>query len=279
MNLLSNNLTVDPSACSENSWTISNKVFKSRLMLGTGKYKDLELARRSIDASQASIITVAIRRLQNANNIHGDSLLQILPWNSLWLLPNTAGCTTVQEAIRVASFGREICKRLGQEDNTFVKLEVIPDPQHLLPDPIGTLKAAEYLVNRGYVVLPYIFPDPILAKQLEELGCATVMPLGSPIGSGQGLQNLENIQIIIDRSSIPVVVDAGIGTASDAVKAMEIGASAVLVNSAIAHANSPISMANAMRLGVSSGRCASFAKRMSKSDRAISSSPLTGLLS
>nr|YP_009312994.1 thiG protein [Dermonema virens]SCW21248.1 thiG protein [Dermonema virens] len=278
MNLSNSRTVSDLSIYPDNSWIVGDKVFSSRLMLGTGKYKSIEVACKSIQKSQASIVTVAMRRLQNANNLPQDNLLYSLPWDILWLLPNTAGCTTADEAVRVASFGREICKRLGQETNTFVKLEVIPDSRHLFPDPVGTLKAAEYLVSKGYVVLPYIFPDPMLAKQLEELGCATVMPLGSPIGSGQGIKNLENIQAIIDRSAIPVVVDAGIGTASDAVKAMEIGSSAVLVNSAIAHANCPVSMANAMRLGVLSGRYASVAGRMKEYDRAIASSPSTGIL-
>ncbi len=263
---------------SDQGFIIGDKIFHSRLMLGTGKYRSTYEALASIHASQASIVTVAVRRLQNSHVSDQDNILGLLPLDSIWLLPNTAGCTTVQEAIRVAALGHELCKRLGQIDNKFVKLEVIADPQYLLPDPIGTLKAAEYLVNKGYSVLPYIFPDPILAKQLEEIGCCTVMPLGSPIGSGQGLQNLENLQIILDTISVPVIIDAGLGTSSDAVKAIEIGASAVLVNSAVAKAHNPVAMANAMHLGVISGRYAYLSKRMPKSDRAISSSPSTGLL-
>nr|YP_009314632.1 thiG protein [Neoizziella asiatica]SCW23087.1 thiG protein [Neoizziella asiatica] len=262
----------------DQSFMIHDKVFHSRLMLGTGKYKSTDEALDSIHASQASIVTVAVRRLQNSHHLDQDSILRSLPLDSVWLLPNTAGCTTVQEAIRVASLGNELCKRLGQLDNNFVKLEVIADPQYLLPDPIGTLKAAEYLVNKGYNVLPYMFPDPILAKQLEEIGCCTVMPLGSPIGSGQGLQNIENLHIILETISVPVIIDAGLGTSSDAVKAIEMGASAVLVNSAIAQAHNPIGMARAMHLGVLSGRYAYLAKRMVKSNRAVASSPSTGLL-
>nr|YP_009314426.1 thiG protein [Liagoropsis maxima]SCW22680.1 thiG protein [Liagoropsis maxima] len=255
---------------------IGDQVFTSRLMLGTGKYRNLGVAKQSIECSQTSIITVAIRRLQSSSNFQPNNLLNMLDWKSIWLLPNTAGCTTAEDAIKIATLGHEICKKMGQEYNSFVKLEVIPDSKYLLPDPIGTLKAAEYLISKNYTVLPYIYPDPMLAKQLEELGCATVMPLGSPIGSGQGLQNLENIQIIIENASVPVVVDAGIGTASDAVKAMEIGASAVLVNSAIAQAKFPQLMAKAINLGVHAGRYAYLAERMKKLSRAMPSSPSIG---
>ena len=256
---------------------IGNKSFESRLMLGTGKYTDLSIAQRSISKSEASIITVAIRRLQGINqNLHSN-LLEGLEWDSLWLLPNTAGCTNAEEAIRVASLGYEISKKIGQVDNNFVKLEVISDAINLLPDSLGTLKAAEYLVKKGFTVLPYIQADPILAKQLEEIGCATIMPLGSPIGSGQGLQNIENIQIIINNANIPVIIDAGIGTASDAVKAMELGAEAILVNSAIAQAQNPELMASAMNLGVKTGRQAYLSGRMQKIKIAQHSSPLIGI--
>nr|YP_009315043.1 thiG protein [Titanophycus setchellii]SCW23498.1 thiG protein [Titanophycus setchellii] len=277
MNSLQTNQIIEDLMKSDQSFMIDNKIFHSRLMLGTGNYRDIKEAVCSILASNASMVTVAVRRLQNSHLAPQGSILSALPLESVCLLPNTAGCTTVQEAIRVASLGNEMCKRLGQVDNKFIKLEVIADPQYLLPDPIGTLKAAEYLVNKGYSVLPYIFPDPILAKQLEEIGCSTVMPLASPIGSGQGLQNLENLQIILDTISVPVIIDAGLGTSSDAVKAIEMGASAVLVNSAIAKAQKPVMMANAIHLGVLSGRYAYLAKRMKKSDRAIPSSPSAGL--
>nr|YP_009315654.1 thiG protein [Trichogloeopsis pedicellata]SCW24312.1 thiG protein [Trichogloeopsis pedicellata] len=263
---------------SSDSLLINGRVFNSRLMLGTGKYKNLQEAYSSIIVSQTSIVTVAVRRLQNLGHVKHYSLLDILPLDMLWLLPNTAGCSTVEEAVRVAALGREMCCRLGQVDNNFVKLEVIADSQYLLPDPIGTLKAAEYLVDKGYAVLPYIYPDPMLAKQLEEIGCVTVMPLASPIGSGKGLQNLENIQIIINSASVPIIIDAGLGTSSDAVKAIEMGSAAVLVNSAIAYAKSPVLMADAMRLGVISGRYAYLAKRMIQSDQARPSSPSTGLV-
>jgi thiazole synthase len=194
-------------------------------MLGTGKYKTINDAIESIENSECEIVTVAIRRLPT--NLKNDStnFLNRLNWKKLWLLPNTAGSQTAEEAIRMAFLGHELACQIGQEDNFFVKLEVISDPKYLLPDPIGTLKAAEFLVKKGFTVLPYINADPMLALHLEDLGCATVMPLGSPIGSGQGLTNLENIQIIVENANVPVIVDAGIGAPSEATQAMEIGAS------------------------------------------------------
>lgn len=257
---------------------IGNRIFNSRLMLGTGKYKTLKQAQKSIEISEASIITVAIRRAKYYKNIGKSNLIDGLNWKKLWLLPNTAGCQTAEEAIRIAMLGKEIAKRIGQSDNNFIKLEVISDSKYLLPDPIGTLKAAEYLVNKQFNVLPYISPDPILAKQLEDIGCATVMPLGSPIGSGQGIQNLLNLQIIIENSNIPVVIDAGIGTSSDANKAMEMGASAVLLNTAVAKSNYPEYMAKAMKLGVQAGRIAYLSGRMIKTSQANASSPISDLI-
>ncbi|MCZ8056940.1 MAG: thiazole synthase, partial [Microcystis sp. LE19-12.2C] len=183
-----------------------------------------------------------------------------------------------EEAIRVARLGREMAKLLGQEDNNFIKLEVIPDPKYLLPDPIGTLQAAEQLVKEGFAVLPYINADPLLAKHLEEAGCATVMPLGSPIGSGQGLKNEANIAIIIESAKIPVVVDAGIGTASEAARAMEMGADALLINSAIAMAANPAMMAQAMAMAAKAGRLAYLAGRMPIKSYASPSSPQTGTI-
>nr|YP_009295573.1 thiamin biosynthesis protein G [Mastocarpus papillatus]AOL58057.1 thiamin biosynthesis protein G [Mastocarpus papillatus] len=253
--------------------TIGEQSFMSRLMLGTGKYKTLKEAIDSINASESAIVTVAIRRAQNAKNLGKSNLIDCLNWQKIWLLPNTAGCKTAEEAIRVAILGREMAKKLGQINNNFVKLEVIPDPKYLLPDPIGTLKAAEYLVQKKFTVLPYINADPMLAKQLENIGCATVMPLASPIGSGQGLQNISNIKIIIENSNIPVIIDAGIGTASEASKAMELGASAVLLNTAVAKASSPNLMAEAMKSSVISGRIAYLAGRMTKTIQAQPSSP------
>nr|ARW69866.1 thiG protein [Polysiphonia teges] len=262
---------------SEDNLIIANKSFNSRLMLGTGKYKNIKESIESIYTSKASIITVAIRRTHYAKRIGKSNLIDGLNWKNLWLLPNTAGCETAEEAIRVASLGIEINKSLGQLDNKFVKLEVISDSQYLLPDPIGTLKAAEYLVSKDFDVLPYIYPDPILAKQLEDIGCKTIMPLGSPIGSGKGLQNLENIKIIIENAKIPVVVDAGIGKSSEANHAMEIGASAVLLNTAVAKSKFPKLMADSMRLSVISGRKCYLAGIMKKRNQAHASSPHIGV--
>jgi thiazole synthase len=255
---------------------IHGKLFNSRLMLGTGKYKTLLDTQQSIEASCCEIVTVAIRRLDYNEVANRPNLLTSLNWNNVWLLPNTAGAKTAEEAIRLACLGRELTKRIGQEENNFVKLEVISDPKYLLPDPIGTVKAAEFLIKKGFSVLPYISPDPMLAKHLEDIGCATVMPLGSPIGSGQGIQNTSNIQIIIENSKIPVVIDAGIGSASEAALGMELGADAVLVNTAIAQSKQPQQMASAMRLGVEAGRLSYLAGRISPTKFAVSSSPAKG---
>jgi thiazole synthase len=217
---------------------IAGRTFGSRLMTGSGKYRNFDEMRQSIAASGCEIVTVAVRRVQTQAPGH-EGLAEALDWTKVWMLPNTAGCQTAEDAVRVARLGREMAKLLGQEDNNFIKLEVIPDAKYLLPDPIGTLQAAEQLVKEGFVVLPYINADPLLAKRLEEAGCATVMPLGSPIGSGQGIRNGANIQIIIENAKVPVVVDAGIGTPSEAAQAMEFGADALLVNTAIAQAQYP----------------------------------------
>nr|YP_010902783.1 Thiamine biosynthesis protein G [Hypnea flava]WCH54837.1 Thiamine biosynthesis protein G [Hypnea flava] len=260
------------------SLVINEKTFSSCLMLGTGKYKNLKEAQESIAISETSIVTVAIRRAQRAKIMGQSNLIDGLNWKKLWLLPNTAGCKTAEEAIRVAFLGQEIAKRLGQWNNNFIKLEVIPDAKYLLPDPIGTLKAAEYLVQKNFTVMPYINADPLLSKQLENIGCATVMPLASPIGSGNGLQNKLNIQIIIENSNIPVIVDAGIGTPSEACHVMELGASGVLLNTAIAKSSKPQLMAEAMKHSIMSGRMAYLAGRMQKSITANSSSPVFGIL-
>jgi len=253
---------------------IGNKFFNSRLMLGTGKYKTPNDAIFSIESSDCEIVTVAIRRLPIDLKNDNTSFLKKLNWEKLWLLPNTAGSQTAEEAIRMAFLGHELACEIGQEDNFFVKLEVISDPKYLLPDPIGTLKAAEFLIKKNFTVLPYINADPMLALHLEDLGCATVMPLGSPIGSGQGLNNLANIQIIIENANIPVIVDAGIGTPSEATHAMEIGSDGVLLNTAVAQSRNPVQMALAMKLGVQAGRIAYLAGRMDKKFYANPSSPL-----
>ena len=250
---------------------IGSKIFKSRLMVGTGKYKSQKIMVDSLESSKSEIITVAIRRIQDMNK--DSNLLQQINWKKYWMLPNTAGCKNSEEAIRIALLGRELAKLSGQEDNNFIKLEVIPDMKYLLPDPIETLKAAEILVKKDFTVLPYINADPILAKRLEEIGCSTVMPLGSPIGSGQGLLNSSNISIIIENSKIPVIIDAGIGVPSEACQAMEMGADGVLINSAIALAGDPIKMAQAMELGVNAGRMSFLAGRIQKAIFAKPSSP------
>lgn len=253
---------------------IGHKTFSSRLMLGTGKYRTTNDAINSIESSECEIVTVAIRRLPTNLKNDTTSFLNQLNWEKLWLLPNTAGSQTAEEAIRMAFLGHELACQLGQEENFFVKLEVISDPKYLLPDPIGTLKAADFLVKKGFTVLPYINADPMLALHLEDLGCATVMPLGSPIGSGQGLNNLANIQIIIENAQVPVIVDAGIGTPSEATAAMEIGADGILLNTAVAQSKNPPQMASAMNLGIKAGRLAYLAGRMEKKYYASSSSPL-----
>ena len=274
-------LTPHPSTPSEQTstdkLTIAGRTFNSRLMTGTGKYGSLELMRQSIAASGSEIVTVAVRRVQTKAPGH-EGLAEALDWTKLWMLPNTAGCQTPEEAVRVARLGREMAKLLGQEDNNFVKLEVIPDTKYLLPDPIGTLQAAEQLVKEGFAVLPYINADPLLAKRLEEAGCVTVMPLGSPIGSGQGIKTAANIQIIIEEAGVPVVVDAGIGTPSEAAYSMELGADALLINSAIALAQNPVAMGKAMGMATEAGRLAYLSGRIPVKSYASASSPLTGTI-
>ncbi|HLP91798.1 MAG TPA: glycine oxidase ThiO [Nostocaceae cyanobacterium] len=256
---------------------IAGKAFQSRLMTGTGKYRNIEEMQQSVIASGCQIVTVAVRRVQTKAPGH-EGLAEALDWDKIWMLPNTAGCQTAEDAIRVARLGREMAKLLGQEDNNFVKLEVIPDLKYLLPDPIETLQAAEQLVKEGFAVLPYINADPMLAKRLEEVGCATVMPLAAPIGSGQGLKTIANIQIIIENAKVPVVVDAGIGAPSEAAQAMELGADALLINSAIALSQNPPAMAQAMKLAATAGRLAYLAGRMPIKEYASPSSPLTGTI-
>src|SRR5712692_9388651 len=243
---------------------------RSRLFLGTGKYADYETMLAALAASGCELVTVALRRL-DLDDPKKKTLLDVIDWKRYRILPNTAGCRTADEAIRIARLARS----MGLSD--WVKLEVIPDPRYLFPDPEETLKAARSLVTEGFKVLPYINADPVLAKKLEEIGTVTVMPLGSPIGSAQGLQTLEQIRIIIEQARIPVVVDAGIGSPSDAARAMELGADAVLVNTAIALAGDPALMAEAIREGVDAGRKAYLAGRMPRRAEASPSSPTEGL--
>ncbi len=246
---------------------IAGKQFRSRLIVGTGKYRTMDEMRDAIDASGAEMVTVAIRRLP-LDRPDEQNLMDYLDWNRYTILPNTAGCKTSEEALFTARLARELT------GSDWVKLEVIPDPKYLLPDPITTLEAAQALIADGFVVLPYIHADPVLARRLEEAGCATVMPLGSPIGSGRGIFTLEEIRIIIENASVPVVVDAGLGAPSDAALALESGADAVLVNSAIALAENPVAMAEAFRLGVEAGRKAYLAGRIPRKELADPSSPI-----
>ena len=257
---------------------IGNKEFKSRLLVGTGKYLSLEAMQKSLIKAKCEIVTVAVRRIQAVENGH-KGLIESIDWKKIWMLPNTAGCKNAEEAIRVARLGRELAKLAGQETNNFVKLEVIPDKKYLLPDPIGTLKAAEQLVKEGFTVLPYINSDPLIAKKLEEIGCATVMPLGSPIGSAQGIRNAANIEIIIEEARIPIIIDAGIGVPSEAAQALEMGADGVLINSAIALSKDPILMAQAFAKATEAGRDAYLSGRLQEKPLAHPSSPLEGVIS
>lgn len=263
------------SAIADEPLRIAGRSFNSRLLTGTGKYPDLATMQASLDASGCAMVTVAVRRVHSGAAGH-QGLMDAIDWSRLWMLPNTAGCTTVEEAVRTARLGRELARLAGQEDNTFVKLEVIPDPRYLLPDPIGTLLAAERLVKEGFSVLPYINADPLLARRLEEVGCVTVMPLGSPIGSGRGLRNRDNISLMIEGAGVPVVVDAGIGVPSDAAEAMELGADAVLINTAIAQAGTPVAMARAMAMATQAGRLAHVTGRIPQQRKAVASSPRSG---
>jgi len=249
---------------------IAGRAFKSRLMVGTGKFASNEAMVAAMEGSGSEIVTVALRRV-DIDNPH-DSLLNHIDPERYLLLPNTSGARDAEEAIRLA----RIARAAGCEP--WVKLEVTPDPYYLLPDPIETLKAAEVLVKEGFIVLPYINADPVLAKHLQEAGTATVMPLGAPIGTNKGLRTRDNIAIIIEQATVPVVVDAGLGAPSHAAEAMEMGADAVLVNTALAVARDPGAMGIAFKKGVEAGREAYLAGLGKQHDRAEASSPLTGFL-
>ena len=263
------------SAIEDQPLQIAGRSFNSRLLTGTGKYPDPATMRASLDASGCAMVTVAVRRVQAGAAGHR-GIMDAIDWSKLWMLPNTAGCATAEEAVRAARLGRELARLAGQEDNNFVKLEVIPDARYLLPDPIGTLLAAKQLVKEGFSVLPYINADPLLARRLEEVGCVTVMPLGSPIGSGQGLRNRDNIGLMVEGAGVPVVVDAGIGVPSDAAEAMELGADAVLINTAMAQADKPVAMAMAMAMATEAGRLAHLSGRIPQQPTAVASSPQSG---
>ncbi len=249
---------------------IADKTFHSRLFTGTGKFSSSNLMEEAILASESELVTVALKRVDVENE--EDSMLSHLNHSNINLLPNTSGVRTSEEAVFAAQLAREALQ------TNWIKLEIHPDPNYLLPDPIETLNAAEELVNQGFVVMPYIHADPVLCKRLEEVGVQCVMPLGAPIGSNKGLKTLEFLQIIIDQSNVPVIVDAGIGSPSHAAYAMELGADAVLVNTAIAVSNNPVLMAKAFKQGVEAGRMAYNAKLAAVSDKAEASSPLTAFL-
>ena len=249
---------------------IADRIFESRLFLGTGKFGNLNEMNHAIKASASQLVTVALKRIDQTTS--DENLISALDLNAIHLLPNTSGARTAEEAVLAAQLAREAL------ETNWVKLEIHPDPRYLLPDPIETLRATELLAKLGFVVMPYIHADPVLCKRLENAGTAVVMPLGAPIGSNKGLRTLDFLEIIIEESNVPVVIDAGIGAPSDAAKAMEIGAAAVLVNTAIAVSNHPVQMAEAFKEAVIAGRKAYEAGLGKVASHAIGSSPLTSFL-
>ena len=253
--------------------TIAGKSYHSRLLVGTGKYKDFDETRRAIDASGAQIVTVAIRRTNIGQNANEASLLDAVPPSRYTYLPNTAGCYTAEDAVRTCRLARELL-----DGHKLTKLEVLGDQKTLFPDVVQTLKAAEQLVADGFDVMVYTSDDPILARRLEEIGCVAVMPLAAPIGSGLGIQNRYNLLEIVENAKVPIIVDAGVGTASDAAIAMELGCDGVLMNTAIAGARDPVRMAQAMKLAVEAGRHAFLAGRIARKRYASASSPVDGLI-
>jgi thiazole synthase len=255
---------------SSDTWTLGDRTFRSRIIVGTGKYASLDQTRAALDASGAEMVTVALRRVDLASK--QPTVLDAIDRDRYVLLPNTAGCYTPDEAIRTLHLARE----LGMDD--FVKLEVIGDPKTLFPDNAGTVEAAKRLVKEGFKVLPYCGDDLVTCKRLVDAGCLAVMPLAAPIGSGLGIRNPHNIRLIIENVDVPVIVDAGVGTASDAAIAMELGCTAILMNTGIAAAQQPVLMAEAMRLAVDAGRKAFLAGRMPMKSYANASSPLAGLI-
>lgn len=255
----------------DGSWTVAGRAFTSRLLVGTGKYKDFEETARAIDASGAEIVTVAVRRV-NVTDPGAPMLMDYVDPKKYTYLPNTAGCFTADDAVRTLRLAREA------GGWSLVKLEVLGDQKTLYPDVIETIKAAELLVKEGFDVMVYTSDDPLIAKRLEDVGCCAIMPLAAPIGSGLGIQNPVNIRLIIEQSSVPVLVDAGVGTPSDAAVAMELGCEGVLMNTAIAEAKNPIMMARAMKAAIEAGRLGYLAGRMPRKKYADPSSPLAGLI-
>ncbi|MBO0612807.1 MAG: hypothetical protein RL122_2344 [Pseudomonadota bacterium] len=255
----------------QDTLTIAGKEYSSRLLVGTGKYKDLAETKAATEASGAQIITVAIRRTNIGQNKDEPNLLDVIPLDKYTLLPNTAGCYNVEDAVRTCRLARELLN-----GHKLVKLEVLGDAKTLYPDTIQTLKAAEILVKDGFDVMVYTSDDPLIARQLEDIGCVAVMPLAAPIGSGLGIRNPYNILEIIENAKVPIIVDAGVGTASDAAIAMEMGCAGVLMNTAIAGAKNPVLMASAMKKAIEAGREAFLAGRMPRKRYASASSPLDG---
>ena len=253
------------------AFTLAGKTYQSRLLVGTGKYKDLEETRLATEASGAEIVTVAIRRTNIGQNPNEANLLDVLPPDRYTILPNTAGCYTAEDAVRTCRLARELL-----DGHDLVKLEVLGDEKTLYPDVVQTLKAAETLVAEGFKVMVYTSDDPIIARELETIGCIAVMPLAAPIGSGLGIQNRYNVLEIVENAQVPVLVDAGVGTASDAAIAMELGCDGVLMNTAIAAAKDPVLMASAMKKAIQAGREAFLAGRMPRKRYASASSPLDG---
>jgi len=255
--------------------TVAGKSYSSRLLVGTGKYRDFAETKAAVEASGTEIITIAIRRSNIGQNPGEPSLLEILPPSKYTLLPNTAGCYSAEDAVRTLRLARELL-----DGHSLVKLEVLGDPQSLYPNVVETIAAAKTLVAEGFQVMVYTSDDPIIAKQLEDIGCVAIMPLASLIGSGMGILNPWNLQLIMERVQVPVIVDAGVGTASDAAIAMELGCDGVLMNTAIAGAQRPVLMAAAMKLAVEAGRSAFLAGRMPKKYYSASpSSPMSGIIS
>ena len=254
------------------AYTLGNRGFDSRRIIGSGKYESFEQNLECVEASGAEMITVALRRV-NFDASKGPRLLDVISPERYTILPNTAGCYTVEDAITTAQLGRELLS------TDLIKLEVIGDERTLFPDVAGTIEAARILVEDGFTVLPYVTDDPVACQKLAAIGCAAVMPLAAPIGSGLGIRNPANLRIILETVEVPVIVDAGVGTASDAAIAMELGATAVLMNTGIAHAKDPVAMARAMRLGIEAGRLAYEAGRMPRKLYASASSPLDGIAS
>jgi thiazole synthase len=263
--------TLKAAGGAQDNLVIAGKSYRSRLLVGTGKYKDLEETRRATEASGAEIVTIAIRRSNIGQNPGEPNLLDVLPPDKYTLLPNTAGCYTVDDAVRTCHLARELL-----DGHDLVKLEVLGDPKTLYPNVTDTLKAAEILIRDGFKVMVYTTDDPLIAKRLEEMGCVAVMPLAAPIGSGLGIRNPYNIRLIVENAKVPILVDAGVGTASDAAIAMELGCDGVLMNTAIAAARDPVLMASAMKKAIEAGREAFRAGRMPRKAYAAASSPIDG---